>query len=513
MHYCSADLFSPDYAVTSYLSKYKGLNTGLDLRQVAIGKFSQSEDRCAFLNRRITEGRPIPGADAAILAAKRKISTLLGPFHYGKVLDHCRWGPGATASISAREATVDNKVLEPALSVTLHALPFFKAVMTCDTHWLRARGIAADGPTSVLNQEFQVVEGGRLTVVPKNAKTDRTILVEPTGNLFLQFGVGGFIRQRLKTVGVDLNSQELNQRLAREGLATIDLKAASDSVYRELVYQLLPLDWAHYMDCIRSKRYSIDKGPFMQLHKFSSMGNGFTFELESLIFWALAKSVMDEEDVRGCVSVFGDDIVVPVSIAPRVCAVLEAVGFELNREKTFIEGPFRESCGSHWFGTRDVTPVYQKELTEEKHEFTRAFNRLVRLARRLGPDGNARDSRVRNSLRTMIRTAPRGYLDFAQPDVNGPDDGLLVFESDPFWLKKAASQRLIQLPKHRVGDEPALLAITLRFGCFTDNQPRGVQEWIYSLPYRGRVSIRGGGAYAVRRRPRSFWTMSDAPWT
>jgi len=512
VHYCSEATFKADYAVTEYLKKYTGLNTGLDLREVALGKFNQSELRCSSWNKLIKSGVPLKGgADSTILSAKRKIASLLGPFHYGKVIDGCRWGPGATASLAAAEATLDNKILERELSVTLHALPFFKAVMSSDIHWLRARGIPADGPTSLVSNEFKIVEGGRLAVVPKNAKTDRTILVEPTGNLFLQFGVGSFIRARLRTVGIDLNSQDLNRGLAGQGYATIDLKAASDTVYRELVYQLLPLDWAFYLDCIRSKRFTRNGQDYTELQKFSSMGNGFTFELESMIFWAIARSVLDSQAVCDCVSVFGDDIVVPVGSALEVCNQLEAVGFELNHDKTFIEGPFRESCGSHWWEGRDVTPVYQKEMVTNKAEFIRCYNRLIRLSLRLGKPG-FRDSRLHSAVSAHLRLARKGWTDCAQPDSNGPDDGLLVFASDPPELQRAASRQWRQRPKLRKAQHEALLAYTLRFNAFTGNESRGVCDWVFTLPHDGHVSVRSGGAYCYGRRRRSLWSMSDATW-
>lgn len=514
--YDNSDAFAADYLITEYLSKYKGFEV-VDTEAEALKRFSASEELCRKNNRRILDGAPLPsGADALILRATRKIHRLLGDFSYSKVIAGCRWGPGATSSIAARNATVDNKILERELCVTLHALPYFKAVFSDDIHWLRARGFGeVDGPTCALSKEFRVVGGGKLSVVPKNAKTGRTILVEPTCNLFLQFGVGHYIRRQLLKVGIDLNSQDRNRFLAKSGYATIDMKAASDTVYRELVYQLLPFDWALYLDRIRSKSYTLDGKVYRNLEKFSSMGNGFTFELESLLFWAIARSAMDNSDECGAISVFGDDIVVPVGSGKTVVTALEALGFEVNPDKTFLQGCFRESCGGHYWLSEDVTPIYQKEVPQTHQEVIRLFNRLVRLSLRWGARLNGglscRDSRLRNAARAALRFC--GPSVEAQPELDRGDDGFLVFQDDPPWLLKAVNRRFVQLPKRRRASPEALLAYTLRFGPFTGSQDRkGVMDWVFTLPFYEHVSVRSGGAYVSKRRPYPGY-LSDAPWT
>jgi len=73
------------------------------------------------------------------------------------------------------------------------------------------------------------------------------------------------------------------------------------------------------------------------------MGNGFTFPLETLIFWALTRAVCGS---TATVSAYGDDIICPSDRAEDVIAVLTEVGFSVNLEKSFWNGPFRESCGS-----------------------------------------------------------------------------------------------------------------------------------------------------------------------
>jgi hypothetical protein len=54
---------------------------------------------------------------------------------------------------------------------------------------------------------LELRNSSKVRVVPKNAKTDRTICIEPDLNIFVQLGIGAVIRERLKAYGLDLNTQ------------------------------------------------------------------------------------------------------------------------------------------------------------------------------------------------------------------------------------------------------------------------------------------------------------------
>lgn len=205
-------------------------------------------------------------------------------------------------------------------------------------------------------------EANKLFTVPKNTTIDRVACKEPDVNMFLQKGLGNEIRRALRRAGVNLNDQFVNQRLAREGastgeLATLDLSSASDSVTWEFVFQAMPSCWFTLLDSTRSEVTMIGDEEHVN-EMFSSMGNGFTFELESLLFWALARTVAYFRGISGRVSVYGDDIIVPVTMAEDLVWVLNHFGFSVNPEKSFWEGPFRESCGGHYYGDTDITPFY-----------------------------------------------------------------------------------------------------------------------------------------------------------
>jgi hypothetical protein len=219
-------------------------------------------------------------------------------------------------------------------------------------------------------ESLDVVRGNVLFTVPKSTDIDRCACKEPDINMYAQKGVGSFFRTRLKSVNIDLNDQSRNRRLAQLGslegrLATLDLSSASDSVSTELVFQAMPTLWFSLMNEIRSHETLIGyQGKESEWHTnemFSSMGNGFTFELESLLFYSIARSVAYFRGVRGTISVYGDDIIVPVELAEDLMWVLSYLGFQVNTEKSSWSGPFRESCGGHYYDGFDITPFFVKE--------------------------------------------------------------------------------------------------------------------------------------------------------
>lgn len=384
--YLDADSFRDDYLISEYLSKCEALPTGINTRAAAYESFVEAENACARTNRRLRsmfdERSKTPGLILRVFTrAQTIIESVLGAQVPAKdVLLAAGWSGGSTASLKGEEVSYQNKLREERISCTHDALPLLRGAMSTDYEWLRCRGIAAEGPTSPLLSEFQIVSGSRGLFVPKNAKTDRFISAEPSGNLFLQLGFGDAIRRRLKRVGINLDDQTINQGYARQaedlGLATVDLSKASDTICRELVWLLLPNSWAMALDAIRSPVCFLD-GKLFVLSKFSSMGNGFTFELETLIFWALTRACqMERESYRGPVSVYGDDIICPTSVVETLSEIFAFAGFTVNEKKTHYKGRFRESCGKHYYGGYDVTPIYQK-TDMQGLERIRAHNRLL----------------------------------------------------------------------------------------------------------------------------------------
>ncbi len=471
--YQDRDVFRKDYLIVSYLSKWTGLSTGIDTEAVALRNFVSAEAICETTNRRLRHKRTTI-VDSILHRAQREIARVLGPFDRSRLDGLERWGPGATLDLRRREAYLDTKFTKLPITVTADCLPLLREAIQNDLHWSYV--ILKDfpcGPYSLLSNVFEVVPGSRIVTVPKNAKTDRTIAIEPTGNMFLQKSVGNFIRSRLKRFGIDLDDQTRNQILAREGqeksLATIDLSMASDTMSKLLIYELLPLEWALYLDRLRSKSYTLGRETKV-FEKFSSMGNGFTFELESLLFYGLSRAAVESEDAP--VAVYGDDIIVPSSDAWPLITALAYCGFSVNVDKTFIDGPFRESCGRHYFDGADVTPIYQKESLSDLQGHIRFVNRLARYAVKHN-DGDKIDSwtgEIWAKLYGRVRHQWHPQLPFGAEG----DDGYLISHVDngpkrPYCRNRGYKWQVIvrQVSRIPAADE-ALLAYALRLGCKTE---------------------------------------------
>lgn len=376
------DFYSVVQIVALYKKRVDIVLAGHDRQLTAKASFLAAEADCETTNRAFASWSRggfqfRPYTEAVLHMAQRKISEILGVVP--KLCDlRFRFGPGATTTVKKREAHPVTKMDKPlACSGDLsRVVGYYLEEMP---HLVR--NIHED--SDVVNATVEI-HNGRIALVPKTAKTDRVISVEPALNSLIQLGIGDYISRRLSRFGIDLSDQTHNQRLARIGsiddsLATIDLSSASDTVSRGLVAHLLPLDW--YLLLSESTTSMVDfDGRTMKLEKFSTMGNGFTFPLETLIFYTLAFSVSKIEGCRSdrdVVSVYGDDIIVPSAACLPLCRVLREVGFTPNPSKTFSTGPFRESCGCDYFRGTNVRPVYLKD-TPRGHDLFRLHNFFVR---------------------------------------------------------------------------------------------------------------------------------------
>jgi hypothetical protein len=260
--------------------------------------------------------------------------------------------------------------------------------------------------------------GNRFLTVPKNSLTDRAIAVEPAINVFFQLGLGTALRRRLKaSTGWDLSvAADVHRRVARESsldgkFATIDLSNASDTVCHELVRLVMPPAWYKELSALRSPFTYVD-GRWVRLEKFSSMGNGYTFELETLIFAALLSVFLTRSGASGVLGddlfVFGDDIIIPDHLASGAIVMLRFFGFETNKDKTFV-GPvqFRESCGVDALAGIDVRPIFLKRPVYEPEALFPWINQTFHLEKRLSTLDKGRRWRSRSILFGCLPTRLR----------------------------------------------------------------------------------------------------------
>lgn len=422
-----------------------------------------------------------------LVQVRKRIARWLGRLPNLDQLD-LGFGPGATYGDRGKLSTLPDKLSSnPTLTPSLWAIG---PLALSGSLWSNA--------LSRRSGSLETVRGCRFTAVPKTARIDRPIAIEPSLNMFVQLGLGRKIRDRLRAFGWDLlEAQPVHRRVARDAsrsreFCTIDLESASDTVAKNLVRFLLPRDWFHALNRARSSFVEKD-GRTVYLEKFSSMGNGATFELETLIFAAISCEVTEKLGYRGLlgqdVFVYGDDIIVPDPCFRALKSVLEYCGFSVNAEKSFHgDTPFRESCGGDYLLGVDVRGLYLKESPDDDPAALIALhNQLVALNARFAHIAGAYLDNaigfVRNSIPAAYRRAGPRHL------------GDLVLHSDvqSQWTLKRRGNRILirtvqcvprQLPWKYWSSDVQLCCATLgygdgRAGVTPRNSPSSVElRWV-----------------------------------
>lgn len=450
----SADTFIEDYAAYNLLRKYDGLNVDIDTKAVALAKWIEADELCKVHNETWDAGNRRAGA--LVFYAQRKISQILGSFCPDEFVASIDHSGGASTQRKRRSSSSANKESDNQY-VTLGAHGLLRAVQLHNGYYA----------TPVI-RNFS-----KFTTVPKDAKTDRPIIIENQGNMLMQKAIGSMIRRRLKRVGINLNDQSNNQRAAGKlHNATIDLSSASDSIWSCMIPLLLPKPWSDVIIDTRSPAVQIG-GQIRELHKIGGMGNGFVFELESLIFYAITYAAIQCSYENGpCrptdILVYGDDIIVDVSHAQTVCAALETFGFTINRSKSFWSGPFRESCGYHYHNERCITPVYIKHFDNTLGAWYHLYNSLSELSQRIGICFDDELTSIEAYLRKHkafnyvpesfgLRSGIRAPFDVAQPKpVRCPRN-----RKKP-WVQGYAVKHLVNKPREYVVCQLGAYLRTLR---------------------------------------------------
>lgn len=407
--------------VLNLFRKFPGRVDGLDPLAAATERFHIAETRCANANKRLRHyrdfdhncSRPLPSrvhAHEIFHLARRKIQSWLGPVDTDEIFSSVRFGPGGCVGLKRPYTTPYYKFATQDYTVTNGAYWYSMRIHTRNDAWMRAISqdaglcqweynascVPLETKIRLHDSRVSIANYNNVTFVPKNAKTHRAIAIEPHLNVVLQLSVGDYLKGVLKRVGCDLKDQSRNQELARVGSiqqeskdpVTIDLEMASDTMCTEIVRELMPDDWFKLLSDLRSPVGKLN-GDEIKWEKFSSMGNGFTFELESLLFLALSQSVSDYlgttewfNDTFGpaykyaYVSVYGDDIVVPQEVSELLVAILKYCGFRVNETKSFTTGPFRESCGEDYYDGVPVRAFYFERQMSQVSDLIHMHNGL-----------------------------------------------------------------------------------------------------------------------------------------
>lgn len=340
---------------------------------------------------------------------------------------------------------------------------------------------------------FTAVRGGKIFFAPKNREISRTCCTEPLLNSLFQQAIGAFYELRLQLFfNISLSTQpDFNRELARIGsidgsFGTIDLVSASDSNWLKMLDEvLMPSKLKAMMWLSRCKSAILPNGKELKLEMISTMGNAFTFPLQTMIFASAVKACYS---IMGfpCTSakteygVFGDDIVVRKEVYEFLVRMLTKLGYQVNVGKSFNTGLFRESCGEDYYSGVNVRGVYIKSLETSPQVYS-AINRLNRWS--------ANNGWLLPKTMTLLLSWAKTIL---VPPSEADDSGIHVpFKltkprlTDSYWFKYRKMKRIRRSRKQAEPDE------------YMPN------------PYGLGVSILGG---YTRRPDFSYTQPDDSPW-
>lgn len=407
-HYLEQDNVSGAASKALLASFYKKFvdNEAADAEKLAFDKFISANERCkTWKVDDFTDEQQIFLGELRSTLHRFEARSGLGCLSWNHLYDGIRCGPGA--SVGARGGDFYTKVFDSPLSCTKSSLfEIYNLVSKGNPRWLSAesaRFANYGGP--------KVVEGNSLSFVPKTNVIKRSICTEPNINMMFQLSLGDRLVSSLKTIyGLDLAIQpDKNRELARVGsvtsqYGTIDLESASDTIALSMCRYILPKSFLSLLEFLRCP-VTFYKGDRIELHMMSTMGNGFTFPLQTLIFAAVVITVARirgfplryPRNCLGTFGVFGDDIIVDREIYDDVCLHLGLLGFKVNNSKSFNAGPFRESCGHDYYSGHNIRGVYVKTLRSVQDRFV-LVNRLLDWTARTGIPVRAVVSRLLSSV-------------------------------------------------------------------------------------------------------------------
>ncbi len=428
------------------------------------------------------------------------------------ILSNCGVGPGA--NLMARGYNFYTKLFDSPLTSTSERLYryYWYSVLESPT-WREAER------RRETRYGHQIVSGNRLSYVPKTSEVSRSICTEPTTNMFVQKGIGFVLEKWLKQrFSIDLSRQpELNRQLARLGsidgsFGTIDLSSASDSISLAMLREILPAELLGWLELARSPKVVYPDGSEAELYMVSSMGNGFTFPLQTLLFSTIVVACYRVLGIKPKIrrdgpanfGVFGDDIIVRKDSYDFVTRALRMFGFVTNDNKSFNTGNFRESCGGDYFRGHDIRGVYCKSLKTSADVYS-TINRLIRWSARTG----IMLPKTVSSLMSIVKFLPIPYHD-------GDAEGVKV-PFAPAELKR--DRRTGAVIYHALVKRPRTARMPMSEGEQLSLRQHGRNREIGFNPdgllvalvrgeiRNGRVGVRDDiDSFKIRRRMTAHWT-------
>lgn len=364
----------------------------------------------------------VPLSSKSVLyRARELLKTWLFPFAQSKSI--IEFTPGETLVSANGRVSMYQKIRDKDLwTVTYDAFDDF-ARMVYNTRWLKKTAKTFFRPLShkqyrmiydcfkqtkhvgfaifkhrLEHEVVTLVHGGRFASVEKNNEKRRAIIVAPLGNMLLQRTVAHPLREILKDLGNDLEiGQDVHKRrLTDPRISTVDFSNASDSNLLSVVVSQFPSNVSSLLKRYRDPMVLVGED-YVLPHKLSSMGCGFTFEIMTLLLLSVAR-VLDPS-----ATVYGDDVIIDSSVARQFTKVMGDIMWKVNDKKTFIDSPFRESCGAFYHREYGYITCFDFHWCNNINDAMIAVNKLKIIS-----DSNIPivGGLFRSSYEALIRVAP-----------------------------------------------------------------------------------------------------------
>lgn len=228
------------------------------------------------------------------------------------------------------------------------------------------------GPAERVDRELP--EGAVLVAaVPKSYKAARVIAMEDVIRQMRAHAVFKVL-DRHKVKNINLHDQNENSYLAQHGsifndLVTVDMSSASDSISRTFARSIFPDRFMRLIETCLGSYITYDGVNTRPMHMLSTSGNNLTFWLESMVFLCVdmeaatlvnlfGGNAVSNVDGLALPHIYGDDQVIDASTYETVADIMDILGLHLNKEKTYHDGPFRESCGGDYYRGVPVQSYY-----------------------------------------------------------------------------------------------------------------------------------------------------------
>lgn len=294
----------------------------------------------------------------------------------------------------------------------------------------------------------------KVTAVPKDARAPRLIAIEPTCMQYVQQAILANLTVKIRANDNARNlicsdSQRFNQLLAKEGsltgsLATLDLSEASDRVSSQHVRVLVEKhpNLFQVLDASRTRKAEVPGHGVIRLAKFASMGSAVCFPFEALVFCTVVFMGIERQlnrhltprDIKsfwGSVRVYGDDIIVPTDYVQSVVKLLEAFGFRVNRNKSYWNGKFRESCGKDYYDGVDVSITRVRRFLPNDRTDVESVVSTVSLRNQLFHDGFVQA--VEFLDKTLERVIPFPAVPWQKVNIDSPKALPPKLEENAVW--------------------------------------------------------------------------------